>query len=424
MFKGLSSLRAGEKKEVPLSEKAKAMQAYLAAQYGGGDGAAGGEKKKKKKKKRPEAAGGGLKILDQDVSGFAAPSAKAAKPGAPPLGRGLPPGAADEEDEEEEGDAPVVVNAEEGERLKRIAEREKQFYNKRADGSGWAALGEGADAGEPDASPPRRSDDASPPRRQRGAADADASPPRKRRGEEADGSGEETAEAKRRRMMSDGTVAGMVSGKEVMEEMKRKRERERQRFAELDADVTGRGAQTVFRDKEGRRVSKEEYAEQQAAAKKKAQYDSEAQLEWGGGLAQREAASARAAEMAAEAAKPFARSADDVELDQLHRRKSRWGDPMAGLVKPRELEAAAPASLVQKHAQRLKKSGFIVPLEVPKHSWLRRGVGQPPNRYGIKPGRHWDGVDRSNGFERDMFKRQNELKRQAQEAYMWAQEDM
>lgn len=310
------------------------------------------------------------------------------------------------------------MNAEEGERLKRIAEREKQFYNKRADGSGWAALGEGADAGEPDASPPRRgrqrhdspdaspprrqrhdspdaspprrqrhdspdaspprrraaagdaspprrqrldspdaspprrrgaaadaspprrqrhdspdaspprrqrpdspdaspprrraaspdaspprpqagSDDASPPRRQRGAADADASPPRKRRGEEADGSGEETAEAKRRRMMSDGTVAGMVSGagagrracrgglfaatnvlhaackatcswphaalfklaltlhsivvlvslipagKEVMEEMKRKRERERQRFAELDADVTGRGAQTV-----------------------------------------------------------------------------------------------------------------------------------------------------------------------------------
>lgn len=129
-------------------------------------------------------------------------------------------------------------------------------------------------------------------------------------------------------------------------------------------------------------MSKEEYAEQQAAAKKKAQYDSEvgligcwapslrqenrtgqrapsrheqrgesvgevkggrplispprfplanllqAQLEWGGGLAQREAASARAAEMAAEAAKPFARSADDVELDQLHRRKSRWGDPM------------------------------------------------------------------------------------------------
>ena len=73
---------------------------------------------------------------------------------------------------------------------------------------------------------------------------------------------------------------------------------------------------------------------------------------------------------------------------------------------------------------RMKKSGFIIPTEVPKHSWLRRGVGAPPNRHGIRPGRHWDGVDRSNGFERDLFKRQTELKRRDQEAYMWAQGDM
>lgn len=224
--------------------------------------------------------------------------------------------------------------------------------------------------------------------------------------------------------MSDGTVAGMVSGRELMQEMAAKRERERERFAALEADVTGRGAQTVFRDKEGRRVSKEEYMEQQAAAKKKAQYDSEAQLEWGGGLKQRAEAAARAAAMAAEAAKPFARSVDDAELDTLHRRRSRWGDPMAGLAKKSVTELAPPSTLVDRHAAKLKKGGFIIPQEVPKHSWLRRGVGPPVNRYGIKPGRHWDGVDRSNGFERDMFKRQNELKRQAQEAYMWAQDDM
>ena len=68
-----------------------------------------------------------------------------------------------------------------------------------------------------DASPPRRqqggSPDASPPRRRRDAS-PDASPPRKRASAAASGgdSGAEGEAAKRQKLMSDGTVAGMVSG--------------------------------------------------------------------------------------------------------------------------------------------------------------------------------------------------------------------
>lgn len=48
----------------------------------------------------------------------------------------------------------------------------------------------------------------------------------------------------------------------------------------------------------------------------------------------------------------------------------------------------------------------------------------PPNRYNIKPGYRWDGVDRSNGYEKNLMEKNAAKIASEEESYRWATRDL
>ncbi|XVF06162.1 hypothetical protein REPUB_Repub06bG0023800 [Reevesia pubescens] len=260
---------------------------------------------------------------------------------------------------------------------------------------------------ELDMPPPRRSH----PQSSEIVHDLDLSPPRKNRKESTD-----PASLKEQRK------TGLISGSEIGQEISKTKKDDWLRFKEMDPSVSGRGAEPVYRDKtKGERISREEYLKSKRKGEKGEDKPKEKELEWGKGLAQKREAEARVQELELEKNKPFARTRDDPELDNMLKDRLRWGDPMAHLVQKKHSE---PVLRDLGDAEKMKESGFIIPQDIPTHSWIVRKLDAAPNRYGIRPGRHWDGVDRSNGFEKKMFTKSNEKRATEREAYLWSVSDM
>ncbi|XP_040585967.1 BUD13 homolog isoform X3 [Mesocricetus auratus] len=246
-----------------------------------------------------------------------------------------------------------------------------------------------------DLSPPRnrqrhRSSDSdlSPPRRRQRtkSSDSDLSPPRR-----SPRPGKKTAH------MYSGAKTGLVTDVQ----------REQQELKKQDQDTTALGAQfefaeTVFRDKSGRKRNlKLERLEQRRKAEKDSERD-ELYAQWGKGLAQSRQQQQNVEDAMKEMQKPLARYIDDEDLDRMLREQEREGDPMANFIKKSKAKE-------NKH----KKVR-------PRYS----GPAPPPNRFNIWPGYRWDGVDRSNGFEQKRFARLASKKAVEELAYKWSVEDM
>ena len=215
--------------------------------------------------------------------------------------------------------------------------------------------------------------------------------------------------------MTDGTSTGLVSAAQVIMEAEMKRKAEQERLAKLSDEQSGRGATTNYRDKAtGKLIDDDEIKRRAEVAKPK---ERERPM-WSAGIEQAKQAQQFAKDLEKAKDTPFAHADIDAEFEDKQRDAMRFGDPMAHLSrKKREKESLNLPPVLQGlgiSMKELQKSGFIIPQDVPAHSWLRQGIGAPHNRYQIKPGRHWDGVDRGTGFEAKMFKKKNALKERAQ----------
>ncbi|KAH6856712.1 putative pre-mRNA splicing protein [Chaetomium sp. MPI-CAGE-AT-0009] len=213
--------------------------------------------------------------------------------------------------------------------------------------------------------------------------------------------------------MSNGALAGLQSASALSAQLRKRQQLEAAELAQLKAaaaaaaanSTTGDNTETevILRDATGRRVDaslRRAEARRQAAEAERAE---RARRDLLTGEVQAAAARSRRERLEEAALQPLARGRDDAELNEALKREERWNDPMA------EFVATTDDGVGQAAGKKKKGVG-------------RRPVykgAAAPNRYGIRPGYRWDGVDRGNGFEAERFKALNRRERDKGLEYAW-----
>lgn len=199
-------------------------------------------------------------------------------------------------------------------------------------------------------------------------------------------------------VMESGARAGLQTAEQVEAAVRKKMDAER-RDAEAAAREVGSAAQeTIYRDASGRVIN---VAMKRAEARRKAEEEERKKAEGeraARGDVQNAEAERRRERLRDAKTMSFARGRDDAEMNDELRATDRWNDPAMGFLKA-------------------KKKGKSVTGKP-----LYQGAFQP-NRYGIRPGHRWDGVDRGNGFEGEWFKARNKKANRENLEYAWQMDE-
>ena len=203
-------------------------------------------------------------------------------------------------------------------------------------------------------------------------------------------------------MLADGTHAGLQTAAAVTAQQEKRRKRERAELAQLEAERRAAGdeeQEVVLRDATGRRVDLAMRRAEARRAAAEAERAEEAKARLLKGEVQADQARQRREALSDAALMPLARRADDEEMNREMKAQERWNDPMAQFVTQDE-GGGKPRKGVKGRRPVYKGAA-------------------PPNRYGIKPGYRWDGVDRGTGFEAERFKAINRRERNKALDYSW-----
>lgn len=199
--------------------------------------------------------------------------------------------------------------------------------------------------------------------------------------------------------MSDGTHAGLQSAAAVSAQLKRRQREEREEFERHRK--SNKEEETVYRDATGRRI---DVSMRRAEARRLAQEAEEKErqaLEALKGDVQIEAARKRREQLEDAKLMTFARTAEDKEMNKELQEQERWNDPM-----------------MQFMSEKKTSTGKCKSRRKPVYNGAA-----PPNRYGIKPGYRWDGVDRGNGFEAERFRAINRREMNKDLSYSWQMDE-
>jgi pre-mRNA-splicing factor CWC26 len=202
--------------------------------------------------------------------------------------------------------------------------------------------------------------------------------------------------------MESGAKAGLQTAEQTAAMVAARQQRQKAEAAtgpsSKDVAAAAAAQETIYRDASGRIINVAMKRAEARRAAEEQRLKEEEMREALMGDVQRQEREARRQELHEARLIPLARTADDEALNEELKARQRWNDPAAQFLSAKKSEVSTTGRPIYRGAY-------------------------APNRYGIRPGYRWDGVDRSTGFEKEWFAARNRKERLGALEYAWQMDE-